>query len=1053
VRATVTLTVEANTPVATPDVGTTPQNTPVTLPVLGNDTSPGAPLDPSSVRITTPPGTGTATVNPDGSIGFVPAPGYSGPVTFEYEVCDTSTPTAVCVRATVTLTVEANTVTARDDAARTPQNTPVNLLLLDNDGVAPGGAALVPATLRVIAPPAHGQLVVNADGSVTYTPAANYAGPDQIEYEICDASVPTPVCARAIARLQVEPGVVVARDDSAATPGTAVTLPVLGNDSGSGAPLVPGSVRITTPPASGSAVVNPDGTIVYTPAPGFSGTVTLAYEVCDAGVPTPSCATATVTIVVTAPATGTGAVVAADDAASTGPGQPVRLDVLLNDSTAGSPLDPASLRVLSGPSHGSVAVNPDGTVTYTPAPGYSGPDAFEYEICDRTIPVPACDRAIATITVRPAVVIANDDAARVDGAPVTVAVLGNDSGSATPLVPGSVRITTPPGLGTAVVLADGRITYTPGAGAPANDLLEYEVCDASTPTPVCARAWLRLLAEPGRVQAVDDIARTPQDTAVVIAVANNDVAGAGRSLSSAPRITTAPVNGGVAVLADGTVRYTPAPGFTGEDTFNYEVCDDATPVPACDIAIVRVVVEDTIAPPVAVDDTGTSPDPGSPVSVPALANDLDNGGGLVPGSVRLLGTAGPGLALVVPGEGTWSIDPATGAITFTPEAGFTADPTPVQYVVRNTQGEPSNPALVRIDYAQDDGVVVTKQASPRLVRVGDLVRYVITVRNTGNTRLRGVEILDAPPAGFRLVAESLRVSDADGAGSLLGASPIRIGGIDVDVGQTATVVYLMRIGAASGPGEQVNRARAWLGPDPLSEEASATVTLQGDALLEDALVLGTVYDDRDGDGWQDAHLARGLVLEAAGRTSALGDLPARAHDGAEAPVVEQVLHVGDEALARGPLLLRTADGLALRVAADGTTTRERDGAAARGEADPELRVERTVEASPSGWRVQVRVRNASVAERGLPGVRLATVEGLVMHTDAQGRYHLVGLDGGPATRGRHLIVKLDEATLPEGAVITTRNPLVRRVTPGLPVRFDFGVRAIAPSPAAGEVRP
>jgi hypothetical protein len=97
-------------------------------------------------------------------------------------------------------------------------------------------------------------------------------------------------------------------------------------------------------------------------------------------------------------------------------------------------------------------------------------------------------------------------------------------------------------------------------------------------------------------------------------------------------------------------------------------------------------------------------------------------------------------------------------------------------------------------------------------------------------------------------------------------------------------------------------------------------------------------------------------------------------------------------------------------------------------------------------------------ERGIPGVRIAAVEGLLMETDAFGRYHLVGIPGGEA-RGRNFILKVDPSTLPAGARFTTPNPLVRRITPGLPVRFDFGVRmpegalSTAPPTAPSASRP
>ena len=89
---------------ANPDAARTPQNTPVTTPVLANDTG-GSPLDPGSVTIVAPSTHGTATVNPDGTVTFTPAAGFTGTTTYRYRVCDTSRPTPVCAMAVVTVTV------------------------------------------------------------------------------------------------------------------------------------------------------------------------------------------------------------------------------------------------------------------------------------------------------------------------------------------------------------------------------------------------------------------------------------------------------------------------------------------------------------------------------------------------------------------------------------------------------------------------------------------------------------------------------------------------------------------------------------------------------------------------------------------------------------------------------------------------------------------------------------------------------------------------------------------------------------------------------------
>ena len=77
---------------------------------------------------------------------------------------------------------------------------------------------------------------------------------------------------------------------------------------------------------------------------------------------------------------------------------------------------------------------------------------------------------------------------------------------------------------------------------------------------------------------------------------------------------------------------------------------------------------------------------GTAVTIDVLAN--DQAPNIDPTTVMIIDPA-TGLAvtsLVVPGEGTWDVDPVTGALTFTPEDGFTGDPTPVDYQVTNVLG-------------------------------------------------------------------------------------------------------------------------------------------------------------------------------------------------------------------------------------------------------------------------------------------------------------------------------------------------------------------------------
>ena len=78
---------------------------------------------------------------------------------------------------------------------------------------------------------------------------------------------------------------IVANDDLTTTPAaTPVTVNILANDTKDGVPPITlpdlqGLPTITLPPSNGTATVNPDGTVTYTPNPGFCGTDTFGYEI------------------------------------------------------------------------------------------------------------------------------------------------------------------------------------------------------------------------------------------------------------------------------------------------------------------------------------------------------------------------------------------------------------------------------------------------------------------------------------------------------------------------------------------------------------------------------------------------------------------------------------------------------------------------------------------------------------------------------------------------------------------------------------------------------
>jgi len=120
--------------------------------------------------------------------------------------------------------------------------------------------------------------------------------------------------------------------------------------------------------------------------------------------------------------------------------------------------------------------------------------------------------------------------------------------------------------------------------------------------------------------------------------------------------------------------------------------------------------------PVANDDTKKGQS-GSPVTIEVLNNDDQGTNPIDPESVSLDPSSVPdGVGedtdgdgdidkVTVPNEGVWSVDPDTGAVTFTPKDGFIGDPTPIEYTIKDTKGNESNPAKIAVDYppvAKDD---------------------------------------------------------------------------------------------------------------------------------------------------------------------------------------------------------------------------------------------------------------------------------------------------------------------------------------------------------------
>ncbi|MBK8755310.1 MAG: tandem-95 repeat protein [Candidatus Competibacteraceae bacterium] len=268
--ATVTITINPPGLNAANDTASTAAGTPVSISVLANDTGTGLIISQVSN-----PSHGSAAIS-SAAVVYTPAPGFAGTDSFIYTIRDSFGQIA---SATVTVTVRPPALDAVNDTAITQARTPVKILVLVNDV----GTGL--AIIQVGAP-AHGSAVASADGTITYTPAQNFAGTDTFTYTITDGISTDSATVRVTV---IAPTLDAVDDTATAQTRTPVAIPVLANDVGTGLTIT----QVSTP-AHGAAMTGADGAITYTSAPNFTGADTFTYTMTD-GINTD---TATVTVTV-----------------------------------------------------------------------------------------------------------------------------------------------------------------------------------------------------------------------------------------------------------------------------------------------------------------------------------------------------------------------------------------------------------------------------------------------------------------------------------------------------------------------------------------------------------------------------------------------------------------------------------------------------------------------------------------------------------------------------------------------------------------------------------
>ena len=226
---------------------------------------------------------GAVTLLADGTLQFTPAADVNGPVSFDYTVTDptglNNAPDGGGRNGTVSLNLAAVNDAPQallPDIVSTNEETPVTFNPAANDTDVDGDALRVTDVEQA----AHGQVVLNADGSVTYTPDKDYFGPDSYSYTVADgkggvSTGTVAVTVRPVNDPPVAASVTLMTNEDAPLSGR---LPMATDVEGD-----PIAYSAALAPAHGTLVVNADGSYVYTPAADYFGGDSFSYTVSDAG--------------------------------------------------------------------------------------------------------------------------------------------------------------------------------------------------------------------------------------------------------------------------------------------------------------------------------------------------------------------------------------------------------------------------------------------------------------------------------------------------------------------------------------------------------------------------------------------------------------------------------------------------------------------------------------------------------------------------------------------------------------------------------------------------
>jgi len=548
----ITITPVNDPPTAGDDNATTNEGMLVTIDVLSNDLDIDG--DTLSIASVGTPAHGSVTVNAD-TLDYSPFPLFNGMDEFTYMLSDGHGGTAMAM-VTVTIGAVNDPPLAGSDVYVTNEDTLLSVPaagVLTNDGDPDGDAIKAVLVTNV----KHGSLILNSDGSFTFTPSANFNGSDTFTYKASDDQLTSNEASVTIT--------VNAVNDAPSATAQSVSLD---EDSSKGFTLTGNDVdgdlltfSVFAPPANGTlSGTAPD--LIFTPNPNYNGADTFIFEVSDGFLNDQAQVNLTVNAVNDEPAAATDTYNTDENAALNiaAPG------VLGNDNDADG--DMLTAKLVSTVSHGALTLNADGSFAYTPDINFNGEDHFAYTANDGT-----ADGNTVTVTIKVNIVnhapSATNDAYETDEDATLVVTLpgalGNDNDPDGDALT-AIKVTNP-AHGVLIFNTDGTFTYTPMADWHGTDYFTYKTTDGLLESNI-AEVTLHIKSINDAPVAPPQSVTTDEDLQKDITLTGSDVDGDGLTYS----INIAPAYGTLSGVAP-NLTYTPDANFFGNDSFTFTVND------------------------------------------------------------------------------------------------------------------------------------------------------------------------------------------------------------------------------------------------------------------------------------------------------------------------------------------------------------------------------------------------------------------------------------------------------------------------------------------------